>query len=151
MMISDDEVEISTVEKDCLNESDCEIIESSNDEIVNTSQDDHEPSLNENESIEIIAESSSNDDEDEDDDDSNQLSGAECLIRCREFASITGTDNALAMFYLQNTKWDLEVKNCIERNYNFIYNCYLIIIRQALTNIFNKRSQQAPKWSHVLM
>ena len=110
-MISDEE--ISTVEKNCLNESDCEIIGSSNDEIVNTSQDDHEPSLDENESIEIINESSSNDDEDDEDDDSNQLSGAECLIRCKEFASITGTDNALAMFYLQNTKWNLEVKKLL--------------------------------------
>ena len=35
--------------------------------------------------------------------------GAECLRRCKEFASVTGTDQALAMFYLQGTKWDLEV------------------------------------------
>ena len=36
-------------------------------------------------------------------------SGAECLSRCKEFASITGTDSALAMFYLQNLNWDLQV------------------------------------------
>jgi len=37
-------------------------------------------------------------------------SGAECLRRCKEFASITGTDNALAMFYLQGQNWDLNVR-----------------------------------------
>lgn len=35
--------------------------------------------------------------------------GAECLKRCREFASVTETDNALAMFYLQENKWDLQL------------------------------------------
>lgn len=38
----------------------------------------------------------------------DEPNGAECLRRCKEFASVTGTDNALAMFYLQDTKWDLE-------------------------------------------
>ncbi len=49
-----------------------------------------------------------NENEDEEDDE-NLPSGAECMKRCREFASITETDTALAMFYLQNNKWDLEV------------------------------------------
>lgn len=34
--------------------------------------------------------------------------GAECLKRCKEFAERTGTDTALAMFYLQETNWNLE-------------------------------------------
>jgi tyrosyl-DNA phosphodiesterase 2 len=34
---------------------------------------------------------------------------AECLRRCKEFAQITGTDSALAMFYLQDLDWDLNV------------------------------------------
>jgi hypothetical protein len=42
-------------------------------------------------------------------DDENLPDGPECLRRCKEFASVTGTDNALAMFYLQSNKWDLEV------------------------------------------
>ena len=51
----------------------------------------------------------------------NQPNGVECLKRCKEFASITGTDNALAMFYLQDTKWDLEVLNgSIYLNYKII-------------------------------
>jgi len=37
------------------------------------------------------------------------LSSDDECERCREFASITETDTALAMFYLQNNKWDLEV------------------------------------------
>ena len=32
-----------------------------------------------------------------------------CDERCQLFAQITGTDTALAMFYLQDRKWDLEV------------------------------------------
>lgn len=35
--------------------------------------------------------------------------GAECLNRCKEFAEVTNTDRALAMFYLQDVKWDLQV------------------------------------------
>lgn len=42
-------------------------------------------------------------------DDGDLPSGPECLRRCKEFADVTGTNNALAMFYLQGTKWDLEV------------------------------------------
>lgn len=41
-------------------------------------------------------------------DGENQPSGAECLARCKKFAEITGTDTALAMFYLQDNKWDLQ-------------------------------------------
>ena len=42
-------------------------------------------------------------------DDEETPSGPECLKRCKEFAEITGTDRALAMFYLQNNKWNLQV------------------------------------------
>ena len=45
----------------------------------------------------------------EDDDEENLPSGNECLQRCKEFATVTGTDSALAMFYLQDSKWDLQV------------------------------------------
>lgn len=34
-------------------------------------------------------------------------SAQECESRCQEFADITGTDSALAMFYLQDRDWDL--------------------------------------------
>lgn len=34
----------------------------------------------------------------------------ECEKRCQEFASITGTDTALAMFYLQDRDWSLDVR-----------------------------------------
>lgn len=40
---------------------------------------------------------------------SNKPSGAECLARCKEFAKVTNTDTALAMFYLQDNDWNLEV------------------------------------------
>ena len=32
-----------------------------------------------------------------------------CEARCQEFATITGTDSALAMFFLQDRDWDLDV------------------------------------------
>jgi len=54
-----------------------------------------------------LNESESHEEEEEENED--QPNGAECLKRCKEFASITDTDTALAMFYLQDTKWNLEV------------------------------------------
>ena len=44
-----------------------------------------------------------------DTDDSSLPSAAECDARSKQFAAVTGTDTALAMFYLQDRKWDLEV------------------------------------------
>ncbi|CAE1267020.1 TDP2 [Acanthosepion pharaonis] len=35
-------------------------------------------------------------------------SGDECKRRCDEFVNVTGTNSALAMFFLQNVKWDLQ-------------------------------------------
>ncbi len=32
-----------------------------------------------------------------------------CQERCQSFATITGTDTALAQFYLQDRDWDLQV------------------------------------------
>ncbi len=32
-----------------------------------------------------------------------------CEERCQNFAAVTGTDTALAMFYLQDREWDVEV------------------------------------------
>lgn len=46
---------------------------------------------------------------DSDSDDPNLPPAAECDRRCREFAAITETDTALAMFFLQDRDWDLEV------------------------------------------
>jgi hypothetical protein len=40
---------------------------------------------------------------------SNTPSGSECLSRCKQFVELTQTDTALAMFYLQDVQWDLEV------------------------------------------
>jgi len=43
------------------------------------------------------------------DDDADLPPAAECDRRCKEFAEITGTDTALAMFFLQDRQWSLEV------------------------------------------
>ncbi|RNA02866.1 hypothetical protein BpHYR1_021018, partial [Brachionus plicatilis] len=61
-----------------------------------------------NDDIQIIGEENSCENSIIYPDDENQPSGAECLARCKEFAEITGTDTALAMFYLQDTKWNLQ-------------------------------------------
>ncbi|XP_029650669.1 tyrosyl-DNA phosphodiesterase 2 [Octopus sinensis] len=46
---------------------------------------------------------------DSSEEDESQLpSGAECKERCDEFVKLTGTDSAMAMFYLQNCSWDLQ-------------------------------------------
>ena len=42
-------------------------------------------------------------------DESKLPSPEECEKRCQEFAAITGTDTALAMFYLQDRDWSLDV------------------------------------------
>lgn len=44
-----------------------------------------------------------------DNEDENLPSAAECEKRCQSFADITGTDTALAMFYLQDRNWNVEV------------------------------------------
>ena len=41
--------------------------------------------------------------------DENLPSAAECGKRCQLFADLTGTDTALAMFYLQDRNWIVEV------------------------------------------
>lgn len=46
--------------------------------------------------------------DDDDEDDNSAPSGPECLELCKRFAEITETDRALAMFYLQDTKWNLD-------------------------------------------
>lgn len=46
----------------------------------------------------------------EDNEDENLPSAAECEERCQSFADITGTDTALAMFYLQDRNWNVEVR-----------------------------------------
>ena len=55
-----------------------------------------------------------------DDDDANLPTAAECDRRCKEFAEITGTDTALAMFFLQDRQWSLEVGIHYRRSYDFI-------------------------------
>lgn len=42
--------------------------------------------------------------------DDDVPSASECEARCKEFADITGTDTALAMFYLQDRDWNVEVR-----------------------------------------
>jgi len=44
-----------------------------------------------------------------DEDAADLPSAAECDRRCKEFAAVTGTDSALAMFFLQDRHWSLEV------------------------------------------
>jgi tyrosyl-DNA phosphodiesterase 2 len=46
---------------------------------------------------------------DSDSDESTIPSRDECEKRCQKFAEITGTDSAMAMFFLQDRKWDLDV------------------------------------------
>lgn len=38
----------------------------------------------------------------------NLPSATECEARCQRFAEVTGTDTALAMFFLQDRQWDLD-------------------------------------------
>ena len=51
----------------------------------------------------------SDSEEDKDVDEANLPSREECESRCQMFAEVTGTDSALAMFYLQDRDWDLQV------------------------------------------
>ncbi|KAK3576020.1 hypothetical protein CHS0354_014861 [Potamilus streckersoni] len=44
----------------------------------------------------------------ESEEDINLPSASECEARCQKFAEITGTDTALAMFFLQDRDWDLD-------------------------------------------
>jgi len=101
MISSDDEIEFLSVKPHE------KIKRHLKEEVILSSDDDCDYKK---ESVETKQElsDSENDNEDEDDDE-NLPSGAECMKRCKEFASITETDTALAMFYLQNNKWDLEV------------------------------------------
>lgn len=48
------------------------------------------------------------DSEEDNKDDSSLPSAAECESRCQMFAEVTGTDTALAMFYLQDLQWDVD-------------------------------------------
>ena len=80
--------------------------ESDDDDVQFVAEKKHEPAS----AIELDESGDNdNDENDEDDDDSQRPSGAECLARCKQFASVTNTDNALAMFYLQENDWDVEV------------------------------------------
>jgi tyrosyl-DNA phosphodiesterase 2 len=47
-------------------------------------------------------------DPEEDKEEEEELNSAECLLKCEKFAYNTGTDKALAMFYLQDRNWNLE-------------------------------------------
>ncbi|XP_060075100.1 tyrosyl-DNA phosphodiesterase 2-like [Ylistrum balloti] len=48
------------------------------------------------------------DSEDDSQDDSALPSREECESRCQKFAEVTGTDTALAMFYLQDVEWNVD-------------------------------------------
>ena len=39
-----------------------------------------------------------------------KLSAEECGERCRSFVDATGTDEALAQYYLQESDWDVNVR-----------------------------------------
>lgn len=43
----------------------------------------------------------------------NIPSKEECEERCQQFAVVTGTDTALAMFYLQDRDWDVDVRHIL--------------------------------------
>ena len=55
----------------------------------------------------------SSDDSDGDVQDQDLPSAAECEERCQRFAEVTGTDTALAMFFLQDRQWNLDVRVCV--------------------------------------
>jgi len=60
-----------------------------------------------------------------DSEDDPDLPSAEvCGQRCDEFAKITGTDSALAMFFLQDRNWDLEV--CLSVSLSIVQMVYII-------------------------
>ena len=63
-----------------------------------------------------VADSDSEGDKEED--DANLPSREECETRCQTFAEVTGTDSALAMFYLQDRDWDLQVS--LYYNFNLV-------------------------------
>ncbi|OWF50295.1 Tyrosyl-DNA phosphodiesterase 2 [Mizuhopecten yessoensis] len=48
------------------------------------------------------------DTEEDNQDDSAIPSRDECESRCQKFAEVTGTDTALAMFYLQDVEWNID-------------------------------------------
>ena len=48
-------------------------------------------------------------DSDSEVDERDLPSAAECEQRCQRFAEVTGTDTALAMFFLQDRQWSVEV------------------------------------------
>ena len=64
-----------------------------------------------------------------DNDESNLPPADECEKRCQEFASITGTDTALAMFYLQDRDWSLDVIYII---YLFFINFFSVRLLSVL-------------------
>ena len=89
-MNSDEDIEIVCHQN---NDTSAEIL--SSDDEVETSHDNEKSAV-------TISDSDSDTDE-------NLPSGPECLRRCKDFATITETDQALAMFFLQQNKWDLDV------------------------------------------
>lgn len=91
-MSSDEEIEFITEQN---NDSSTEVLSSV--EEVETSHENEKSAV-------TISDSESDSEE-------NLPSGAECLRRCQEFASTTETDSALAMFFLQQNKWDLDVSS----------------------------------------
>jgi len=59
----------------------------------------------------------------DDDSDVDLPSAIECDRRCKEFAGITCTDTALAMFYLQERDWSVEV------SISFVVSCSLTFFK----------------------
>ncbi len=56
-------------------------------------------------------------DGDSNDEESGLPSADECLQLCKTFADFTETDNALAMMFLQQHSWNLEVcPLCLKSN-----------------------------------
>ncbi|GFR70133.1 TRAF and TNF receptor-associated protein [Elysia marginata] len=60
------------------------------------------------ESEKVYTVKDSDSEEDIDEDEANLPSREECEERCQTFAEVTGTDSALAMFYLQDREWDVQ-------------------------------------------
>jgi hypothetical protein len=90
---SDDDIE-------CVYESKKELNDDQDSNLVNS-----DSSFNDSRNNDNISDENNEAEADEEE----APNGAECLNRCKEFAEITGTDRALAMFYLQDNNWNLQV------------------------------------------
>ncbi|VDO13624.1 unnamed protein product [Rodentolepis nana] len=76
------------------------------------------------------------------DDEANLPNAEECLRRCETFASITNTNNALAMMFLQNRDWDLQLALSAYFENAELAERYFLILMFHLAFLFPSRQDQ---------